>query len=41
MCGVGGIFYKTETHSQKTGEIAYRILDGIYRRGPDSTGVTL
>jgi glucosamine 6-phosphate synthetase-like amidotransferase/phosphosugar isomerase protein len=41
MCGVGGIYYKTATHSQKTGEIAYRILDGIYRRGPDSTGVTL
>lgn len=41
MCGVGGIYYKTAEHSQKTGEIAYRILDGIYRRGPDSTGVTL
>jgi len=41
MCGVGGIFYKTAEHGQKTGEIAYRILDGIFRRGPDSTGVTL
>jgi glucosamine 6-phosphate synthetase-like amidotransferase/phosphosugar isomerase protein len=41
MCGVGGIYYKTAEHRQKTGEIAYRILEGIYRRGPDSTGVTL
>jgi glucosamine 6-phosphate synthetase-like amidotransferase/phosphosugar isomerase protein len=41
MCGVGGIFFKTAEHGQKTGEIAYRILDGIFRRGPDSTGVTL
>lgn len=41
MCGVGGIYYKTDQHSQKTGEIAYRILDGIFRRGPDSTGVAL
>ena len=41
MCGVGGIFFKSAEHGQKTGEIAYRILDGIFRRGPDSTGVTL
>jgi len=41
MCGVGGIFFKSMGHGQKTGEIAYRILDGIYRRGPDSTGVAL
>jgi len=41
MCGVGGIFFKTKDHKQKTGEIAYRILEGIYRRGPDSTGVAL
>ena len=41
MCGVGGIFFKSAEHGQKTGEIAYRILDGIFRRGPDSTGVAL
>ncbi len=41
MCGVGGIFFKTADHGAKTGEIAYRILDGIFRRGPDSTGVAL
>ncbi len=41
MCGLGGVFYKTTEHEQKTGEIAYRILEGIYRRGPDSTGVAL
>ena len=41
MCGVGGIFFKTKDHKQKTGEIAYRILEGIFRRGPDSTGVAL
>ncbi len=41
MCGVGGVFYKTQDHQRPTGEIAYRILDGIYRRGPDSTGVAL
>ena len=41
MCGVGGIYFKTADHGAKTGEIAYRILDGIFRRGPDSTGVAL
>jgi glutamate synthase domain-containing protein 1 len=41
MCGVGGVFYKTNDHHRKTGEIAYHVLDGIYRRGPDSTGVAL
>lgn len=41
MCGVGGIFFKSAGHGQQTGEIAYRILDGIFRRGPDSTGVAL
>ncbi len=41
MCGVGGVFYKTREHHRKTGEIAYRVLDGIYRRGPDSTGVAV
>lgn len=41
MCGIGGIFFKSNSHGQKTGEIAYRILEGIFRRGPDSTGVAL
>ena len=41
MCGVGGIYFKTADHGAKTGEIAYRILNGIFRRGPDSTGVAL
>ena len=41
MCGIGGIFFKSAGHGAKTGEIAYRILDGIFRRGPDSTGVAL
>ena len=39
MCGVGGVFFKTTEHHRKTGEIAYHVLDGIYRRGPDSTGL--
>ena len=39
MCGVGGVFFKTAEHHRKTGEIAYHVLDGIYRRGPDSTGL--
>ena len=39
MCGVGGVFFKTAEHHRKTGEIAYHVLDGIYRRGPDSTGI--
>lgn len=41
MCGLGGVFYKTGDHRRRTGEIAYRVLDGIYRRGPDSTGVAM
>jgi hypothetical protein len=41
MCGIGGIVFKTRLHDQKTGAIAYRILDSIYRRGPNSTGVAL
>ena len=39
MCGVGGVFFKTTEHHRRTGEIAYHVLDGIYRRGPDSTGL--
>ena len=41
MCGVGGVFYKVKEHHRKTGEIAYHVLDGIYRRGPDSTGLAM
>jgi len=41
MCGIGGIVFKSRLHGQKTGEIAYRILHSIYRRGPNSTGVAL
>lgn len=41
MCGLGGIYYKTANRPQKTGEVAYRILYSIRRRGWDSTGVAL
>ena len=41
MCGVGGVFYKVREHHRRTGEIAYHVLDGIFRRGPDSTGLAL
>ena len=41
MCGLGGVFFKTTEHHRRTGEIAYRVLDGIFRRGPDSTGLAL
>ena len=41
MCGLGGVFFKTTDHHRRTGEIAYRVLDGIFRRGPDSTGLAL
>jgi len=41
MCGVGGIFFRNPGGNLPTGEIAYRILEGIYRRGPDSTGVAV
>ena len=41
MCGIGGIYFKNPGRSQKTGEVAYRILDSIRRRGQDSTGVAL
>ncbi len=41
MCGIGGVIYKTGEHPEKTGVIAYRILESIYRRGKDSTGVAL
>ena len=41
MCGIGGVIYKTAEHRWRTGEVAYRILESIYRRGKDSTGVAL
>ncbi len=41
MCGIGGIYFKTVDRDQKTGEVAYRILESINRRGRDSTGVAL
>lgn len=41
MCGVGGIFFRNPDGNVPSGEIAYRILEGIYRRGPDSTGVAV
>lgn len=41
MCGIGGVIYKTTDHRRRTGEVAYRILESIYRRGKDSTGVVL
>ncbi|MFQ5784920.1 MAG: hypothetical protein ACE5H8_08855 [Alphaproteobacteria bacterium] len=41
MCGIGGVIYKTAEHREKTGQVAYRILESIFRRGKDSTGVVL
>jgi glutamine phosphoribosylpyrophosphate amidotransferase len=41
MCGIGGIVFKSRLHGQQTGAIAFRILQSIYRRGPNSTGVAL
>lgn len=41
MCGIGGVLFKSAQHGRKTGEIAYDILESIYRRGPNSTGVAL
>jgi glutamine phosphoribosylpyrophosphate amidotransferase len=41
MCGIGGLLYKTPNHQRKTGEVVIRMLQSLYRRGPDSTGVAL
>ncbi|WP_209124939.1 hypothetical protein [Alkalihalobacillus sp. BA299] len=41
MCGIGGIIYKNDIHKKKTGEVILKMLDSLYRRGPDSTGVAL
>ncbi|WP_147532964.1 class II glutamine amidotransferase [Bacillus marasmi] len=41
MCGIGGLIYKNPVHEKKTGEIVLKMLEGLGRRGPDSTGVAL
>ncbi|NMD71781.1 hypothetical protein HHO41_15900 [Bacillus sp. DNRA2] len=41
MCGIGGLIYKNSVHEKKTGEIVIKMLEGLCRRGPDSTGVAL
>lgn len=41
MCGIGGIIYKTPHHKLRTGEVVLKMLDCLYGRGPDSTGVSL
>jgi glutamine phosphoribosylpyrophosphate amidotransferase len=41
MCGIGGIILKTPGGNRRTGEIAYRILESITRRGRDSVGIAL
>lgn len=41
MCGIGGVIYKNPDHNKKTGEVIITMLDSLFRRGPDSTGVAL
>lgn len=41
MCGIAGLIYKVPEHTVKTGDAVIRMLDSLYRRGPDSTGVAL
>lgn len=41
MCGIGGVIFKNTNHDKKTGEVILTMLDSLYRRGPDSTGVAL
>lgn len=41
MCGIGGVIFKNTEHEKKTGEVILTMLDCLYRRGPDSTGVAL
>ncbi|MEX2648097.1 MAG: hypothetical protein WD673_03685, partial [Alphaproteobacteria bacterium] len=41
MCGIGGVIYKKPGGNQRAGEVAYRILESITRRGRDSVGVAL
>lgn len=41
MCGIAGIMYKTSNHKRRTGEVVLKMLDCLYGRGPDSTGVSL
>lgn len=41
MCGIGGVIYKNTVHKKKTGEVILSMMDSLFRRGPDSTGVAL
>ncbi|MGJ7921256.1 hypothetical protein [Neobacillus sp. LXY-4] len=41
MCGIGGVIFKNTNHDKITGEVILTMLDSLYRRGPDSTGVAL
>lgn len=41
MCGIGGVIFKNPKHEKQTGKVILTMLDSLYRRGPDSTGVAL
>ena len=41
MCGISGVIFKNPNHKRKTGEVILAMLDSLFRRGPDSTGVAI
>lgn len=41
MCGIAGIFFKTQGSNQVLGKALVDMLDGCQHRGPDSTGFAL
>ena len=41
MCGIAGIFFKTQSSNQVLGKALVDMLDGCQHRGPDSTGFAL
>ncbi|EJW10551.1 Glutamine amidotransferase protein GlxB [Rhodovulum sp. PH10] len=41
MCGIAGIFFKTQGSNQILGRALVDMLDGCQHRGPDSTGFAL
>lgn len=41
MCGIAGIYFKSQTSNQVLGRALVDMLDGCQHRGPDSTGFAL
>ena len=41
MCGITGFLYKRPDHYGPVGEVQVRMLEPLFRRGPDSAGVAL